>query len=126
MSHILRINVIIAAATLALLSAAAADDYPVTGTWTYDNASAQGPAADCGGTNTMTFGNGMRHDTVGSVPELKNKTARQTGPGQYQVVDTFYNGQTWGSVSYSMQIVDKDHIQVSYSKGGSYTLRRCQ
>src|SRR5271165_393862 len=98
MSHILRIKFIIAAATLALLSPATADDYPVTGTWTYDNTSAQGAAADCSGSSTMSFSNGTRHDTVGSVPELKNKTARQTGPGQFQVVDTFYNGQTWGNV----------------------------
>jgi hypothetical protein len=116
----------IVAASLVVVGTAQAGDYPVTGTWTYDSASDQGPATGCGGPNTMTFGNGMRHDTVGSVPELKNKTATQTGAGQYQMVDTFYNGQTWGSVSYQMQVVDQDHVQINYGKGGSYTLRRCQ
>jgi hypothetical protein len=104
----------------------AAAGYPISGTWTYDHSSEKGPASDCSGTQTMSFNDGMRHDTVGSVPELKNTFARQTGPGQYRVLDTFYNGQTWGSVSYTMQIVDQDHVQIDYSKGGSYTLRRCE
>jgi len=114
-----------AAAVVALVASAGASDYPVTGKFTYDNPTAQGPATDCGG-STMTFGNGTRRDTVGSVPELQNKTARQIGAGEYNVVDTFYNGQTWGSVRYQMRVVDENHVQIDYDKGGSYTLRRCQ
>jgi ABC-type glycerol-3-phosphate transport system substrate-binding protein len=116
---------LLAVTTLAIAGTAAADDYPVTGTWTYSNPSDSGAAQNCSG-QTMTFGNGTRHDTVGSVPELKNKSATQTGAGQYQMVDTFFNGQTWGSVRYSMHVVDPDHVQINYDKGGSYTLRRCQ
>jgi len=122
-----RVTTILATAVAIFANAGSArsDDYPVTGTWTYSNPSDQGPAQNCSG-QTMTFGNGMRHDTVGSVPELKNKTATQTGAGQYQMVDDFFNGQTRGSVSYTMRVVDPDHVEINYSKGGSYTLRRCQ
>jgi hypothetical protein len=119
-------------AIVAFAGSAQADGYPVSGKWTYDNSSDQGPATDCGA-RTMTFDNGTRQDTVGSVPQLKNKSATQTGDGQYNVVDTFFNGQTWGSVNYSMQVVDPDHVQINYdkggsafSKGGTTTLRRCQ
>jgi hypothetical protein len=118
-------SALVATAAFALGGAAKAEDYPVSGKWTYDHASDKGAATDCGA-RTMTFDKGTRQDTVGSVPELKNKTATQTGAGQYKMLDTFYNGQTWGSVRYSMHVVDQDHVEINYGKGGSYTLRRCQ
>jgi uncharacterized protein (DUF2147 family) len=120
-----RTVVAIFVATAALIGPAHADGYPISGTWTYDQPSGQGPASGCG-SRTMTFGNGTRQDSVGSVPQLKNKSTTQTGDGQFNVVDTFYNGQTWGSVSYSMHVVDPDHVEINYGKGSSYELRRCQ
>jgi hypothetical protein len=121
------------AAMIAFAGSAAAGDYPVSGKWTYDNSSDQGPATDCSGSRSMTFGNGARQDTVGTVPQLTNKSMTQTGEGQYKVVDSFYNGQSSGTVSYSMNVLDPDHVQINYDKGGtpfskgaSYTLRRCQ
>ena len=121
------------AAMLAIAGGALAGDYPVSGKWTYDNASDPGPATNCSGPRTMTFGNSTRQDTVGSVPQLTNKSMTQTGDGQYRVVDAFYNGQSRGTVSYSMHVLDPDHLQINYDKGGtpfgkggSLTLRRCQ
>jgi hypothetical protein len=121
------------ATTFMFAGSVAAGDYPVSGKWTYDNASDQGPATDCSGSRSMTFGNGTRQDMVGSVPQLTNKSTTPTGDGHYNVVDTFYNGQSWGTVSYSMNVLDPDHVQINYDKGGtpfgkgaSYTLRRCQ
>jgi hypothetical protein len=99
--------------------------YPVSGAWTYDNANDPGPAKTCTGARTMTFDGIMRHDNVGSVAEFRNKSAIQSGAGLYRVVDTFYNGQTWGNVLYTLSLADPDHIQINYVKGGVFTLRRC-
>jgi hypothetical protein len=113
------------AALVLIGSAFAGTGYPVSGKWTYDQATDPGPAKDCVGARYMMFDGVMRHDTVGSVPELKNKSTIQTGDRLYRVVDTFYDGQTWGNVIYTLRLPDPDHIQINYVKGGAFNLRRC-
>jgi len=124
-------KIVIALATTAVAIVAVAGPalavpgYPVSGGWTYDNASDPGPAKTCTGARIMTFEGIMRHDSVGSVAEFKNKSTIQSGAGLYRVVDTFYNGQTWGNVLYTLSLPDPDHIQINYATGGALTLRRC-
>ena len=101
-----------------------ADSYPVSGRWTFNDASGQGPAAACTG-RIMTFSGNMRSDTGGGIHEYKNKSATQVGDRLYQIVDTFYNGQTWGFANYQLRLPDGDHIEISSAKDGSAKLRRC-
>ena len=68
--------------TLALLAATAcgsaaarAATYPVSGSWTYENASEKGPAKSCGKRN-MRFEGNLRYDTGSGVPEYKNVSVR--------------------------------------------------
>jgi hypothetical protein len=118
--------VTIAVLTCALVgSGFAATGYPVSGKWTYDSPSEPGPAKTCNGPRTMRFEGDMRYDTGGSVPKFQNKSSVQTGAGLYRVVDTFYNGQTWGNVNYTLSLPDPDHIEINYVKGGMFKLRRC-
>jgi hypothetical protein len=99
--------------------------YPVSGKWTYDSATEPGPAKTCNGPRTMTFDGDTRYDTGGSVPQLQNKSTIQAGAYLYRVVDSFYNGQTWGNVNYTLRLPDPDHIEINYVKGGMLKLRRC-
>jgi hypothetical protein len=116
----------IAVATCALIGMGfAATSYPVSGKWTYEDATEPGPAKTCGGPRTMTFDGDTRYNTGGGVPEFKNKSSVQTGAGLYRIVDTFYNGQTWGNVNYTLRLPDPDHIEITYVKGGIFKLRRC-
>jgi hypothetical protein len=103
----------------------ASTGYPVSGKWTYDNATEPGPATACNGPRTMTFDGDTRYDSGAGVRELQNKSTTQTGAGLYRVVDTFYNGQTWGNVNYTLRLTDPDHIEITYVKGGIFKLRRC-
>jgi hypothetical protein len=114
-----------AVSTFALVASSfAGAGYPVSGKWTYHGASEPGPAKSCANP-TMTFDGTMRYDTGGSVPQLQNKSTIQSGTALYRVVDTFYNGQTWGNVSYSLRVPDPDHIEITYARGGVLRLRRC-
>jgi hypothetical protein len=116
----------IALATVALVgSGFAGTGYPVSGKWTYDRATAPGPAPDCSGPRYMKFDGNTRYDTGGGIREFKNTRTVQTGAGLYRVVDTFYNGQTWGNVIYALRVADADHVQIDYAKGGHFALRRC-
>ena len=101
----------------------AATSYPVSGKWTYETPRAWS-GENMRGPRTMTFDGDTRYNTGGGVPEFKNKSSVQTGAGLYRIVDTFYNGQTWGNVNYTLRLPDPDHIEITYVKGGS-SLRRC-
>jgi hypothetical protein len=106
-------------------SAAAADIYPVSGRWTYANASASGPAPECS-KPTMEFRGAQRFDTGGGVPAYRNVRVEQSSSTIYRVVDEFFNVQARGRVSYTLRIRDKDHLQIDYDQGGkSFVLRRC-
>ncbi|MBI4274971.1 MAG: hypothetical protein HY659_09770 [Rhizobiales bacterium] len=101
-----------------------ADNYPITGKWTYENATADGPAKDCGKRFT-DFQGTRRLDKGGSVPDYRNVTAAQSGSGEYRVTDEFFNGQVRGRVNYTLQQRDQDHIELRMS-GKTIPLRRCE
>jgi len=106
--------------------ATAARAYPVGGTYTYENASEHGPAKSCGG-RTMTFAGNLRRDTGSGAPEYKNISTTQSGVGRWRVLDEFYTGMQWGRVSYTLQVIDNDHIRLRFDAGGGTTLlRRCE
>ena len=106
-------------------SAAAADAYPVSGRWTYNDTSASGPAPDCR-KPIMEFGGAQRLDQTGGVATYRNVRVEQSSSTLYRVVDEFFNGMIRGRVSYTLRIRDKDHLQIDYDRGGkSFVLRRC-
>lgn len=115
------------------IGVASAETYPVSGDWTYENAEEIGPAKTCG-KKIMRFEGNVRSDTGTAAPKYKNISATRNGPGNWKMVDEFYNLQTWGRVQYTLRIVDQDHIELSYDRipiqqdrgaGKSYLLRRC-
>lgn len=105
-------------------SPAPADTYPVSGTWTYDNPRAEGPAPDCGA-RYMRFEGNQRRDTGGSVPAFRNFSVEANGEGRFRVVDQFASGQINARQSYVMRVVDKDHLELTLSSGQTIALRRC-
>jgi len=115
-----------AAIALALSAGgAAADPYPVAGKWTYEHASDPGPAKTCG-TRTMEFRGEQRFDTGGSVPQYRNVIINKASPTSFAVVDEFFTVQIRGRVQYTLRILDQDHIELRFERGGAIIpLRRC-
>jgi hypothetical protein len=114
----------VAAWALAVPSPAAAQQgYPVSGRWTYENASAEGPAQDCG-RRYMTFQGIQRFDTGGGVPSYRNISVDNIGNDTYRVVDEFATGQIYARSNYTLRRVDADHIALQMA-GNTITLRRC-
>jgi hypothetical protein len=103
---------------------ARADTYPVGGKWTYDNASDAGPAETCG-KRTMEFSGAQRFDTVGGASQYRNVSVDQASPTSFAVVDEFFNVMIRGRVTYTLRVVDKDHIVLRMDHGGDIALRRC-
>ena len=106
-----------------------ADAYPVSGLWTYDNASDRGPAENCG-RRTMEFRGDQRFDTVGGVSQYRNVSVDNAGAYQnsrtdFAVVDEFFNVMIRGRVQYVLHIVDDDHIVLRLDRGGDIALRHC-
>jgi hypothetical protein len=115
--------------TLAVLSAAAPavaeGSYPVSGLWTYADASASGPSPDCK-VPTMEFRGAQRLDSGGGVPAYRNVSVEQNSSTLYRVVDEFFNVQIRGRISYTLRIRDKDHVEIDYDQSGkNVLLRRC-
>jgi len=110
---------------LGLLAApSAAATYPVAGRWTYENASAPGPAPTCG-SSFMEFRGAQRFDTEGGVSQYRN-VAVTGAPPSWRVVDEFFNVQIRGRVTYTLRLVDDDHVELSLIGGGRrILLRRC-
>src|ERR1700753_651889 len=111
---------------LALIAAAFAADaaragYPGTGKWTYDNASDNGPAKDCG-KRTMEFRGAQRFTTVGGVSKYRNVSVDQASPAAFDVVDEFFNVMIRGRVQYTLRLIDKDHIELRLERGGNIPL----
>jgi hypothetical protein len=116
---------VLAAIALAPCGAVAADSYPVSGRWTYENAEAAGPAADCG-KRKMEFRGAQRLDTGGGVPEYRNVSVSRISATSYQVVDEFFNVQIRGHTEFSLRLIDQDHIELHLDRAGkTVTLRRC-
>jgi hypothetical protein len=116
---------------IALIAAAgpvlADDPYPVSGRWTYNDASAPGPSPDCR-KPIMEFHGVQRSDTSGGVSLFRNKRIIQasTTGTVYRVTDQFFNVMIRGIVTYWLRIRDEDHIEIDYDlTGKNVLLRRC-
>jgi hypothetical protein len=120
-----RLAVSLLALVPALAGGAVADSYPVSGRWTYQDASAPGAAPDCK-SPTMEFRGAQRLDTGGGVPQYRNVRVEESSSTLYRVIDEFFTVQIRGRVTYTLSISDKDHVEIRYEKGGkSVVLRRC-
>ena len=115
---------ILAFAIVAFAAPAQADDYPVSGKWTYDSSTDEGPAADCG-SRYMSFEGNQRRDTGGSVPGYRNFSVEENG-SSYNIVDEFSTGQINARSSYTLRKVDSDRIELNLKPGGTVKLRRCE
>jgi hypothetical protein len=115
---------LIAAAGLLAVSGASAAEYPISGKWTYDNPKAEGPAADCG-LRYMSFEGNQRRDTGGSVPAFRNFSVDQIGNTRYRVVDMFDSGMINARQTYTLRLIDNDHIELALQSGPVIALRRC-
>src|SRR5262249_38622773 len=98
-------------------SAAVADAYPVSGTWTYADASGTGPAPDCR-KPTMEFRGAQRFDARGGISQFRNVSVEQSSPKVYRVVDEFFNVMIRGRMSFTLYIRDEDHLEINYDRGG--------
>lgn len=113
------------AAFAVLAATPALADYPVGGSWTYENASEKGRAEKCGRRH-MEFDGNLRHDTGSGAPEYKNVSSRVSGQNTWTVVDEFFTGMIRGRVTYTVHTIDPDHIELHFEMGGKTTLlRRC-
>jgi hypothetical protein len=109
----------------ALAMPALADDYPVSGQWGQSSSADKGPI-DCAGKRVITFNGNQRQDSKGGVPAYRNKSVTQDGSSSYRVVDQFTTGQiNNGSVSYTLNKVDDNHIVMQLQQGGTLKLQRC-
>jgi hypothetical protein len=116
---------IFAAAAMAVLSGSAlAQDYPVLGRWTYENASAEGPAENCGQRH-MTFEGVRRFDTGGGVPVYRNVGVQQVADDEFRIVEAFNTGSIDGNVRYTLRKIDENRIVIELA-GHVIPLRRCK
>src|SRR5262245_5813859 len=100
---IVRIRTLFLAAALLAIMSVEANAYPVSGTWTYDNATAAGPAKECG-RRQMRFEGLMRYDTETSIPSYRNLSVEKAGNTTYRVVDQVYNMMQWGKLQFTLQV----------------------
>jgi len=108
------------------LTPALAGVYPVSGRWTYENALERGPARDCRGDRHMDFGAERRFDNSGGVPDFRNVRVVRTGLSAYYIVDEFLTAQVRGRTSFSLVVLDEDHIRIQLEASGkTFVLRRC-
>jgi hypothetical protein len=109
----------------ALAVPALAGSYPVSGQWGQSSSTDKGPIA-CAGKRVITFNGDQRQDSKGGVPAYRNKSVTPAGSTSYRVVDQFTTGQIGnGSVSYTLNKVDDDHIVMQLQQGGTIKLPRC-
>lgn len=108
----------------ALPGLASSQSYPVSGRWTYENASAEGPAETCG-RRYMTFEGAQRRDTGGGVPVYRNAGIQEVGDGEFRIVDAFNSGSINGNVYYTLRKIDDDHIAIEMA-ARTVLLRRCK
>jgi hypothetical protein len=109
----------------ALVGPALAGSYPVSGQWGQSSNTDKGPI-DCAGKRIIAFNGDQRQDSKGGVPAYRNKSVTPSGSASYRVVDQFTTGQIGnGSVSYTLNKIDDDHIVMQLQQGGTIKLARC-
>ncbi len=106
------------------IASAWAAAYPVTGKWAYDPSAS--PEQACRNGPFMEFDGDRRFDSGGNVPDYRNLTISRTGPSLYRVTDLFFTGPIRGKVTYTLHLVDADHVEMRSTLGGKLIrLRRC-
>lgn len=109
----------------ALCAPATAANYPVSGRWGPAVAGQKGPI-DCAGKRVVAFDGNTRTDSGGGVPAYQNRSVTPAGPAQYRIVDIFSTGQiSSGQASYTLRLVDDDHIELRM-QNGTLKLQRCK
>ncbi len=111
--------------TAALAAPALAGTYPVSGRWG-QSADGKPGAIECHGRRVIAFNADQRTDSTGGVRAYRNRSVTADGPAQYRIVDEFTTGQISDAhVSYTLRVVDNDHI-VMQSPQGTLKLQRCK
>lgn len=125
MQRMMRISLLAAAGATTLALPGTAAEYPVSGRWTYEHQTEDGPSCP---SPTMEFNGNRRLDSGGSsVPDYRNLSVTQIDGSVYKVVDTIFTGQVQGQVSYTLRIVDPDHIELNLQPNRpAVTLERCK
>ena len=118
------IGFLVAAGAVMLAWPSAAAEYPVSGRWTYAQQTEDGPSCP---SPTMEFNGNRRLDSGSSAPDYRNLSVTQIDGSVYKVVDTIFTGQVQGQVSYTLNIVDNDHIELHLQPNRpAVTLERCK
>jgi hypothetical protein len=105
---------------------ALAGTYPVSGGWGVSTSAAAG-RIDCVNKRVITFNGNQRQDSKGGVPAYRNKTVTPEGPSRYRIVDEFTTGQISNArTTYTLRLVDDDHIEMQIQPGGTLKLQRCK
>ena len=119
-------SLVLSALLAAALSAPAfADSYPVSGRWGVTTSSSEG-AIDCAGKRVIGFNGNQRRDS-GGVPAYRNLSVTPEGQARYRIVDEFTNAQIRaGRVSYTLVMLDADHMELHLQQGGTLKLQRCK
>jgi hypothetical protein len=122
----LHVMILTAMLLIALSAPGFAASYPVGGKWGQSASSAKG-AIDCSKLRVIAFNGDQRTDSKGGVPAYRNKSVSAEGPSSFRVMDVFSTGQiNNGSVSYTLRLVDADHIEMNMRPGGVLKLQRCK
>jgi hypothetical protein len=121
----MRTPILSAIVLAALIAPASAATYPVSGRWGQSPGDKPG-AIDCGTSKRVIGFNGnTRTDSGGGVRAYQNRSVTG-GPSQYSIVDIFTTGQiSSGHVSYTLRLIDGDHIEMQ-TQNGTLKLQRCK
>jgi len=116
---------ILLAASLVLTTAPAfAINYPVSGDWGESSETEPGPI-DCTGKRQIRFEGVQRFDSNGGVPYYRVKYVVQEGNASFRVTEEFDTAQINARITYSLNLIDPDRIEIVMSPGGILPLKRC-
>ena len=111
---------------LALTAPAFAAGYPVSGNWGETSSSEKGPV-DCSKLRVIGFNGDTRTDSKGGVPAYRIKSIVAEGTSSHRIVDEFTTGQIRnGSMSYTLRLIDADHVEMNLQQGGTLKLQKCK
>jgi hypothetical protein len=114
------------AVTAAFAAPALAQSYPVSGKWG-QSASTEEGAIDCGNRRVIDFKGDQRTDSKSGVPAYRNRSVTPEGSSSYRVVDVFTTGQISNAqMTYTLRLVDDDHIELDLQPGGLVKLQKCK
>lgn len=106
-------------------AAASAAGYPVSGKWGETSSSEKGPV-DCSKLRVIAFNGDTRTDSKGGVPAYRLKSITAEGTS-HRVIDEFTTGQIRnGNMSYTLRLIDTDHVEMNLQQGGSLKLQKCK